>query len=104
MNKYQSAYYVIDTVLHLMCGEEREDGYRPTQDELIKAMEDIKDLVDKTNVMINREETILQYLEEYKNEVAMEFDCDTEEYFYGQYVAIKQIIERVKEIIESEDI
>lgn len=26
MNKYQKAIEVIDTLLHLMCGEEREDG------------------------------------------------------------------------------
>ena len=27
MNKYQKAIEVIDTLLHLMCGEEREDGF-----------------------------------------------------------------------------
>lgn len=26
MNKYQKAIEVVDTLLHLMCGEEREDG------------------------------------------------------------------------------
>lgn len=26
MNKYQKAIKVVDTLLHLMCGEEREDG------------------------------------------------------------------------------
>lgn len=47
MNKYQRAYNVIDTVLHLMCGEEREDGYIPTQEEMSKAMADLKELVEK---------------------------------------------------------
>lgn len=47
MNKYKQAYNVIDTVLHLMCGEEREDGYKPTQEEMSKAMTDLKELVEK---------------------------------------------------------
>lgn len=47
MNKYKQAYNVIDTVLHLMCGEEREDGYKPTQEEMSKAMIDLKELVEK---------------------------------------------------------
>ena len=47
MNKYKQAYNVIDTVLHLMCGEEREDGYKPTQEEMSKAMTDLKELVVK---------------------------------------------------------
>lgn len=47
MNKYKQAYNVIDTVLHLMCGEEREDGYEPTQEEMIEAMTDLKELVEK---------------------------------------------------------
>lgn len=29
MNRYKKAYDVIDTILHLMCGEKREDGYEP---------------------------------------------------------------------------
>lgn len=47
MNKYKQAYNVIDTILHLMCGEEREDGYKPTQEEMSKAMIDLKELVEK---------------------------------------------------------
>lgn len=47
MNKYKQAYNIIDTVLHLMCGEEREDGYKPTQEEMSKAMADLKELVEK---------------------------------------------------------
>lgn len=47
MNKYQQAYDVIDTVLHLMCGEEREDGYRPTQEDMSRAMSDLKELAEK---------------------------------------------------------
>lgn len=38
MNKYEKAYEVIETILHLMCGEEREDGYKPSQSEMIEAM------------------------------------------------------------------
>jgi hypothetical protein len=34
MNKYQKAIEVVDTLLHLMCGEEREDGYKPTMEEM----------------------------------------------------------------------
>lgn len=38
MNKYQKAIEVIDTLLHLMCGEEREDGYKPTMEEMFKEL------------------------------------------------------------------
>lgn len=47
MNKYQKAYDTIDTILHLMCGIEREDGYRPTQDEMKESMKILKKLVEK---------------------------------------------------------
>lgn len=30
MNKYEEAFNVIETILHLMCGEEREDNYKPS--------------------------------------------------------------------------
>ncbi len=52
--------------------------------------------------MTNREYKILEYLEEFKNEVAMNLDCSIEEYYQGQYQAIKMIIEKVKEIIEND--
>lgn len=47
MNRYEKAYDVIDTILHLMCGEKGEDGYEPTHDEMVKAMDDLKKLVGK---------------------------------------------------------
>ena len=47
MNNYQEAFDVIDTILHLMCGEKREDGYEPTMEEMTKAMSDFQELVDK---------------------------------------------------------
>ena len=53
MNKYKKAYNVIDTVLHLMCGEEREDGYKPTQKEMIEAMDYLKELVEKSKNIEN---------------------------------------------------
>ena len=46
INKYQKAYEVIETILHLMCGETREDGYKPSQDEMIEAMNIFRELVD----------------------------------------------------------
>lgn len=49
MNKYQKAIEVIDTLLHLMCGEEREDGYKPTMEEMSKSMDLLKELVDKAD-------------------------------------------------------
>lgn len=49
MNKYQKAIEVIDTLLHLMCGEEREDGYKPTMEEMSKSMDLLKDLANKAN-------------------------------------------------------
>lgn len=49
MNKYQKAIEVIDTLLHLMCGEEREDGYKPTMEEMSNSMDLLKELVNKTD-------------------------------------------------------
>ena len=47
MNEYQKAIEVIDTLLHLMCGEEREDGYEPTMEEMSNSMDLLQELVDK---------------------------------------------------------
>lgn len=47
MNKYQKAIEVIDTLLHLMCGEEREDGYEPTMEEMSNSMDLLKNLANK---------------------------------------------------------
>ena len=49
MNKYQEAIEVIDTLLHLMCGEEREDGYKPTMEEMSNSMDLLKDLANKAD-------------------------------------------------------
>lgn len=49
MNKYQNAIEVIDTLLHLMCGEEREDGYKPTMEEMSKSMDLLTDLANKAD-------------------------------------------------------
>ena len=50
MNKYQNAIEVIDTLLHLMCGEEREDGYEPTMEEMSKSMDLLKELANKADL------------------------------------------------------
>ena len=47
MNKYKEAIKVVDTVLHYMCGEEREDGYLPTMEEMSNSMDLLKDLANK---------------------------------------------------------
>lgn len=49
MNKYQKVIEVIDVLLHLMCGEEREDGYKPTMEEMSNSMELLKDLANKAD-------------------------------------------------------
>ena len=49
MNKYQKAIEVIDTLLHLMCGEEREDGYKTTMEEMSKSMDLLTDLANKAD-------------------------------------------------------
>ena len=49
MNKYKKAIEVIDTSLHLMCGEEREDGYKPTMEEMSNSMDLLKDLANKAD-------------------------------------------------------
>lgn len=50
MNKYQNAIEVIDTLLHLMCGKEREDGYKPTMEEMSNSMDLLKDLANKAEL------------------------------------------------------
>lgn len=50
MNKYQEAIKVVDIVLHHMCGEEREDGYLPTMEEMSKSMDLLKDLANKADL------------------------------------------------------
>lgn len=47
MNEYQKSIEVIDTLLHLMCGEEREDGYKPTMEEMSKSMYLLQELVER---------------------------------------------------------
>lgn len=49
MNKYKKAIKVVDTLLHLMCGEEREDGYKPTMEEMSKSMDLLTDLANKAD-------------------------------------------------------
>lgn len=49
MNKYKEAIKVVDTVLHHMCGEEREDGYLPTMEEMSKSMDLLTDLANKAD-------------------------------------------------------
>lgn len=52
------AYEVIDTLIHLMCGETREDGYEPTIDETINSMHIIKQLIDKHFELIKEKEAV----------------------------------------------
>ena len=47
MNKYQEAIEVIDTLLHLMSGEDREDGYKTTMEAMSNSMHLLKEFVDK---------------------------------------------------------
>lgn len=49
MNKYQKAIEVIDTLLHSMCGEKREDGHKPTMEEMSNSMDLLKDLANKAD-------------------------------------------------------
>jgi hypothetical protein len=49
MNKYKEAIKVVDAVLHHMCGEEREDGYLPTMEEMFNSMDLLTDLANKAN-------------------------------------------------------
>ena len=49
MNKYKEAIKVVDTLLHLMCGEEREDGYKPTIEEMSNSMDLLTDLANKAD-------------------------------------------------------
>lgn len=49
--------------------------------------------------MTNKELAIMDYLDDLKNEVAMNLDCCIEEYYQGQYQIVKQIQAKIKEII-----
>lgn len=57
------AYEVIDTLIHLMCGETREDGYEPTTDETINSMRILKQLIDKHFEIIKEKECLEKALD-----------------------------------------
>lgn len=52
MNKYEKAFDDIETILHLMCGIKREDGYKPSQENMVEAMNSFKELVDKETLLM----------------------------------------------------
>ena len=66
MNKYQKAIEVIDTLLHLMCGEEREDGYKPTIEEMSNSMCWLKDLVANVDLDLKQ---VKQAINDIKEEI-----------------------------------
>ncbi len=47
MKKYSPSCEITETILQLMCGEEQEDGCKPTRDEIIEAMRNTNKLVEK---------------------------------------------------------
>lgn len=49
MNKYREAIKIIDVSFHLVCGEEREDGYEPTTEEFLNSMDLLTDLANKAD-------------------------------------------------------
>lgn len=49
MNKYQEAIEIIDVSFHLVCGEEREDGYEQTTEEFLNSMDLLKNLANKAD-------------------------------------------------------
>lgn len=55
MNKYQKSIEVVDTLLHLMCGEEREDGYLPTMEEMSDSMELLTEIKYSDGTVIVKE-------------------------------------------------
>lgn len=72
MNKYKEAIKVVDTVLHHMCGEEREDGYLPTMEEMSKSMDLLKDLANKADLKHEEMTAIKMFKElgyEYSKEI-----------------------------------
>lgn len=73
MNKYQKAIEVIDTLLHLMCGEEREDGYKPTMEEMSKSMDLLTDLANKAEELEWLDEKTCTNLSEFDS--IDEFEC-----------------------------
>lgn len=70
------AYEVIDTLIHLMCGETREDGYEPTMDETINSMRILKQLIDKHFEIIKEKERL---------EKALDKACDRLDFFDHLY-------------------
>lgn len=73
MNKYEEAIEVIDTLLHLMCGEEREDGYKPTMEEMSNSMDLLKDLANKADLK-HEEMTAIKMFKELGYEYSKERD------------------------------
>ena len=57
------AYEVIDTLIHLMCGETREDGYEPTMDETINSMRILKQLINEHFEIVKEKECLEKALD-----------------------------------------
>jgi len=51
--KYSVALDTIDTLIHLICGQEREDGYEPTMQEVSESVKTLKDLIEEHQKLKN---------------------------------------------------
>lgn len=102
MNKYKEAIKVVDTVLHHMCGEEREDGYLPTMEEMSNSMDLLTDLANKADAFnefkcSNHEPE----LEEYRHTQTLEEYKESKVYKYCSDRPLEDVIQAVTNIYED---
>lgn len=102
MNKYQKAIEVIDTVLHLMCGEEREDGYKPTMEEMSNSMNLLKDLANKADAFNEFKCSNHEHeLEEYRHTQTIEEYQESKVYKYCADLPLEDVLQAVTNIYED---
>lgn len=102
MNKYKEAIKVVDTVLHHMCGEEREDGYLPTMEEMSNSMDLLTDLANKADAFneFKRSNHELE-LEEYRHTQTLEEYKESKVYQYCADRPLEDILQAVTNIYED---
>lgn len=103
MNKYKEAIKVVDTVLHHMCGEEREDGYLPTMEEISNSMDLLTDLANKADAFNEFKRSNHEpESEKYRHTQTLEEYQESKVYKYCSDRPLEDIIQAVTNIYEDE--
>lgn len=102
MNKYKEAIKVVDTVLHHMCGEERDDGYLPTMEEMSNSMDLLTDLANKADAFNEFKHSNYEHeSEKYRHTQMLEEYQESKLYKYCCDLPLEDILQAVTNIYED---